>query len=135
MKIDGANILVTGGCGLIGSTTIEQLLANHQPARIVILDNLARGSLAQMATIDRRLDEPGVVACAERLGLPLRGFAADELAAVWPLPTPSDVVHAAVGTYGVCEPAALLASGADTLLVPKVKTARATAAVARMVGA
>lgn len=57
MKIDGANILVTGGCGLIGSTTIEQLLQHHQPARIVILDNLARGSLAN---VTQALNDPRV---------------------------------------------------------------------------
>jgi cobalamin biosynthesis protein CbiG len=96
---------------------------------------LARASLARLATIDRRLDEPGLVACAERLGLPLRGFAADALAAVQPVPTPSAVVRQAVGTPGVCEPAAVLASGTAELLVPKVKTARATAAIARMAGA
>jgi UDP-glucose 4-epimerase len=49
MMIDGAKILVTGGCGLIGSATIDQLLADHSPARIVILDNLARGSLGNVA--------------------------------------------------------------------------------------
>jgi UDP-glucose 4-epimerase len=57
MKIDGANILVTGGCGLIGSTTIEQLLLRHDPARIVIFDNLARGSLANVA---QTLNDPRV---------------------------------------------------------------------------
>jgi UDP-glucose 4-epimerase len=57
MKIDGANILVTGGCGLIGSTTIEQLLLRHDPARIVILDNLARGSLAN---VTQALNDPRV---------------------------------------------------------------------------
>jgi UDP-glucose 4-epimerase len=57
MKIDGANILVTGGCGLIGSTTIEQLLLRHDPARIVVLDNLARGSLANVA---QTLNDPRV---------------------------------------------------------------------------
>lgn len=45
MNIDGANILVTGGCGLIGSSTIDVLLAEHSPRRIVIFDNLVRGSL------------------------------------------------------------------------------------------
>jgi UDP-glucose 4-epimerase len=44
MKIEGAKILVTGGAGLIGSTTIDQLLANEKPAEIVILDNMSRGS-------------------------------------------------------------------------------------------
>jgi UDP-glucose 4-epimerase len=57
MKIDGANILVTGGCGLIGSTTIDQILQGYKPARIVILDNLARGSLAN---VTQALNDPRV---------------------------------------------------------------------------
>ncbi|MGH8490338.1 MAG: NAD-dependent epimerase/dehydratase family protein [Gammaproteobacteria bacterium] len=48
MEIDGASILVTGGCGLIGATTIDLLLQKHSPARIVILDNLARGTIANV---------------------------------------------------------------------------------------
>src|SRR5205814_7961622 len=38
----------------------------------------------------------------------------------------------AVGTPGVCEPAALAAAGATELVVPKLKTTRATVAVARI---
>ena len=49
MKIDGSSILVTGGCGLIGSTTIDQLLRDYRPERIVIFDNLVRGSLANVS--------------------------------------------------------------------------------------
>jgi UDP-glucose 4-epimerase len=49
MKIDGARILVTGGAGLIGSTTIDLLLRQHSPERIVILDNMIRGTPANMA--------------------------------------------------------------------------------------
>jgi len=49
MKIDGARILVTGGCGLVGSTTIDLLLREHSPAQIVIVDNLNRGTLANVA--------------------------------------------------------------------------------------
>lgn len=57
MKIDGANILVTGGCGLVGSTTIDLLLHHHRPGRIVILDNLNRGTLANVehALADKRV--------------------------------------------------------------------------------
>jgi len=44
MDINGKNILVTGGCGLIGSTTIDILLKEHDPKSIVILDNLDRGT-------------------------------------------------------------------------------------------
>lgn len=57
MNINGARILVTGGCGLIGSTTIEQLLRDHDPARIVIIDNLVRGSLAN---VTQALNDPRV---------------------------------------------------------------------------
>lgn len=57
MKIDGAKILVTGGAGLIGSTTIDLLLRDHQPAQIVIVDNMVRGSLAN---IERALADPRV---------------------------------------------------------------------------
>ena len=57
MQINGASILVTGGCGLIGSTTIDLLLRQHSPARIVILDNLVRGTLANVEEVlnDRRV--------------------------------------------------------------------------------
>ena len=57
MKIDGAKILVTGGCGLIGSTTIDQILARYSPERIVILDNLTRGSLDNVSAVlaDKRV--------------------------------------------------------------------------------
>jgi UDP-glucose 4-epimerase len=44
MKLEGSKILVTGGAGLIGSTTIDQLLANEKPAEIVIFDNMTRGT-------------------------------------------------------------------------------------------
>ncbi len=44
MDLKGTSILVTGGCGLIGSTIIDQLLREHEPRRIVVLDNLVRGT-------------------------------------------------------------------------------------------
>jgi len=58
MEIDGANILVTGGAGLIGSTTIDLLLRNHAPARVLILDNLVRGNPRNLesALEDRRVE-------------------------------------------------------------------------------
>ena len=57
MDIDGARILVTGGAGLIGSTTIDLLLRKHSPAQIVILDTLVRGTLSNVerAMKDTRL--------------------------------------------------------------------------------
>ena len=58
MDIEGASILVTGGAGLIGSATIDLLLRTRSPAKIVVLDNLVRGSLANLesALADPRVE-------------------------------------------------------------------------------
>lgn len=53
MHIDGANILVTGGAGLIGSSTIDTLLKDYSPSKVIILDNLARGSLSNIEHVLR----------------------------------------------------------------------------------
>ena len=88
---------------------------------------LSAASVAEVATIDRRAGDPVVTA----LGLPVRAFPADALAAV-PVPSPSEVVRAAVGTASVAEAAALLAAGPGAeLVVPKQAGAEATVAVAR----
>jgi UDP-glucose 4-epimerase len=57
MNINGSRILVTGGAGLIGSSTIDLLLREHTPAKIVIFDNLVRGRLANVerALADKRV--------------------------------------------------------------------------------
>ena len=55
MDIDGARILVTGGAGLIGSATIDLLLQKHAPKQIMILDNLVRGTLAN---VERAMRDP-----------------------------------------------------------------------------
>lgn len=57
MKINGSKILVTGGCGLVGSTTIDLLLRDYDPAKIVIIDNLNRGTLHN---VDEALKDPRV---------------------------------------------------------------------------
>ncbi len=57
MDINGASILVTGGCGFIGSATIDLLLREYSPGRIVIIDNLVRGSLSN---IEKALGDPRV---------------------------------------------------------------------------
>lgn len=48
-KIRGSIILITGGSGFIGSHLVEELLL-YDPAEIRIIDNLSRGSHANMST-------------------------------------------------------------------------------------
>ncbi|MFG3195664.1 precorrin-3B C(17)-methyltransferase [Streptomyces sp. NPDC048208] len=92
-------------------------------------------SVAELATVDAKSEEPGIVAAAESLGVPLVTYPADELAAV-SVPNPSDAPLAAVGTPSVAEAAALVGGG--ELLVPKRKSAAtpamATCAVVRRPG-
>lgn len=92
---------------------------------------LAWESVGMVATIDRRFTEPGIVKLVVLSGMDLVTFTAEELAAVANAPTPSAEVQRHVGTPGVCEPAAILASNGGTLIVPKQKSAHATVAVAR----
>jgi cobalt-precorrin 5A hydrolase/precorrin-3B C17-methyltransferase len=92
------------------------------------------GAVRALATVDRRADEPGMVAAARHHGWPLVTYPALALRAVT-VPTPSAVVAAHVGTPSVAEAAALLSAGADAVLVPKRRSARATCALAASPGA
>ncbi|GHI08686.1 Precorrin methylase [Streptomyces cellostaticus] len=96
---------------------------------------LSPKAVAELATVDAKSEEPGIVAAAERLGVPLVTYPAEELAAV-AVPNPSDAPLAAVGTPSVAEAAALVRGG--ELLVPKRKSAArpamATCAVVRRPG-
>jgi UDP-glucose 4-epimerase len=58
MNVNGSRIVVTGGAGLIGSTTIDLLLQSHAPEQIVIFDDLSRGTTAN---IEAALGDPRVV--------------------------------------------------------------------------
>ncbi|MEU6322415.1 precorrin-3B C(17)-methyltransferase [Streptomyces sp. NPDC047009] len=93
---------------------------------------LCAKSLAELATVDAKADEPGIIEAAERLGVPVVTYSAEELAKV-DVPNPSAAPLAAVGTPSVAEAAALVRGG--ELLVPKRKSAAspamATCAVVR----
>ncbi len=83
-------------------------------------------AVAALATVKEKLQEPALLALAERMGVPLHGFESADLARC-PTPNPS----AAAGRrfkqppFSVCEAAALLAAaqifpaGAPRLLLPK----------------
>jgi cobalt-precorrin 5A hydrolase len=93
---------------------------------------LARLAIGRIATIVEKGDEAGLLAFAAESGLPLITYSREELNRV-PCPSPpSAPALAAVGAFGVCEPAALLAAGGGPLLIPKQKCGQVTIAVARL---
>mgnify|MGYP001116346204 FL=1 len=97
--------------------------------------NLAPGSVSCLATAELKQDEIGIIELAAKYDVPLTCFSGEELNQVFQssggAATPSATAHKLLGIWGVSEPAALLASGSQQLLVPREKTARATIAIAR----
>lgn len=95
--------------------------------------NIAPEAVACVTSLDLKADERAMNDLARRLDVPFRVFTAAELEAETArLANPSDVVFEEVGCHGVSEGAALAAAGPDAeLVVPKVKTANTTCAVAR----
>ncbi|QNJ05148.1 bifunctional cobalt-precorrin-5A hydrolase / precorrin-3B C17-methyltransferase [Synechococcus sp. MEDNS5] len=77
---------------------------------------LAAEAVAGFGSIDAKGDEPALLALAKERDWRFRLFSASALAAM-PVPTPSAVVEAEMGTASVAEAAALLAAGEDARLL------------------
>lgn len=105
---------------------------------------LAAKSLAKIGTADIKADEDGIIALAESLSLPIETYDGAQLNSVVTdrantrisgsglhQPTAS-AARDLLGVFGVAEPAAMLASGADGVIVPRTKSDRATIAIARI---
>ncbi|MEV5741794.1 precorrin-3B C(17)-methyltransferase [Microbispora rosea] len=115
------------GVGASRGVAAEEVLALIHDA--LAEAGLSPRSVTRLATADVKADEAGIVAAARALGVPLVTHPAERLADV-EVPHPSEVVRRTVGTPSVAE-AAALADGGE-LLVPKRRSAMATAAVARL---
>lgn len=126
---------LAAGIGCRRGTPVEQL---QELLSATLRDyGLAPASLSCIATADLKADEPGIIALADAMGLPLQIFTAAELDAAGRQSadaTPS-AAQDLLGVFGVAEPAALLAAGASRLLIPRVKSERATISIARLVSA
>lgn len=90
-------------------------------------------ALGGVFSIGLKADEAAIHVAAAHFGVPARFFDAATLEKETPrLANPSNIVFAEVGCHGVAEGAVLAAAGPEgALVVPKVKSAHATAAIAR----
>ncbi|MFA7383897.1 MAG: cobalamin biosynthesis protein [Desulfurivibrionaceae bacterium] len=92
---------------------------------------LSQMSIRNLASIDLKQDEEGLLAFAEERGWRLEFFSKEELNRVKNI-TVSEAALRAVGVVGVAEPAALLSAQSNDLLVGKKKWRNVTMAVARV---
>lgn len=81
---------------------------------------LGAGQVAVLASIDAKSDESAFLELASARGWPLVFYTAAQLARV-KVPNPSETVRRFMGTPSVSEAAALLAAGAQELIVEKHK--------------
>ena len=112
------------GIGCRRGTPAEAIEAAAEAA----LSGYEPQAVAQVATIDLKQDEPGLLAFCAAHNLPLTVYSAAELAAAEGNFTPSDFVKGVTGVDNVCERAAVCAGGA--ILVPKQAKNGVTVAVA-----
>jgi len=120
------NLVVGLGCNR-GTPADEILDLLH-----VVFDReqLSVLSIRNLASIDMKSDERGILEAGRLLGRPVSFYPRREIEKVV-VPNPSRVVLDHVGVESVCEAAALLSAQSSELIVAKQKTANVTLAVAR----
>lgn len=92
---------------------------------------LSLKSVRNLATIDLKKDEEGLLEICRKYKWELKTYTPDELNQV-ELKNPSETVFKYTGAYGVSEPAALLSSGAGDWLLEKQKSGNVTISIARI---
>ncbi|MDI3256359.1 MAG: cobalamin biosynthesis protein [Kyrpidia sp.] len=100
---------------------VEQTLATR---------GLAVESVAAVATIDLKKNEPGLVDLCRARQWPLIAYTPGELNGM-PMRHRSETVYRYTGAYGVSEPAAMRAAGVSELVVEKIISGNVTLSVAR----
>ncbi|MBI5141236.1 MAG: cobalamin biosynthesis protein [Nitrospirae bacterium] len=110
------NLVVGVGCNRgVPAADIElairETLANYM---------FSMHSVRNLATIDIKRDEAGIIECASRYGWDIHFFGPDRLNSVSGI-SPSPAAKRATGAAAVAEPAALLSAVADKILVGKTK--------------
>ena len=121
--------LVVGiGCNL--GTSCSQI--EEAVTQVLLEHRLSVTSIRNIATIDLKRDEQGLMEFAQRHNLPLEFFTKETLSQTKFPSSPSGMTFKWIGTPAVCEPAALLSSKSTRLVVPKTKLGNIAIAVARV---
>lgn len=103
------------GMGCRKNKASEELLAFYQETLEQAM--VEPGEVYALASIDKKKDEPGLLAISERMRIPFFTYTAEELNRVGACVHSSEFVKAQVGVDNVCERAALAGCGANGTLI------------------
>ena len=121
------NLIVGIGC----NTGTPESEIDKAVNSVLLKNNLSPKSIQAIATLDKKKKEPGLVSFAKKHGIEIISFSTKELNSVKNVSV-SLAAQKSLGVNAVSEPAALLASGAESLLIPKQKIGNVTIAVAEV---
>jgi cobalt-precorrin 5A hydrolase len=120
------------GFGCRRGASVEEF--EHAVADIKEITGIPLESVAAIASIDLKKDEPGLREFAVLRKWPIRFFSKEELNAIQS-PSASTKVFEKIGAWGVCEPAAMLAASTrgkqGHLIIGKMTWEKITAAIAQ----
>jgi cobalt-precorrin 5A hydrolase len=120
------NLIVGIGCnrGAIKNEIIDFIKEIFEKYRLAI------HSIKGFASINLKMDEAGIIETAKYFGVDIKWYS-KEILSEMNVPNPSEIVRKNMGTAGVCEAAAMIASKNSRLLVTKQKKGNVTIAVAK----
>jgi cobalt-precorrin 5A hydrolase len=106
------------GLGCRKGVSIDQIGAAVKESLLTV--SRAETEIREVATVDLKGDEPGIVKWCEKVGLPLRLIPRSLIQERPWVTASSPFVHSQFGIAGVCEPCALLATFKGRLILRKI---------------
>jgi cobalt-precorrin 5A hydrolase len=126
IKLRPRNLVVGIGCrrGVTANEVIAAIKFVFARYRLSLL------SLKQVASVDLKYDEKGLLEATANLKVPITFVTKSEITSLAGQYHESDIVKKKIGVGAVCEPSALIVSGQGKLIVAKQILGRVTVAVA-----
>jgi cobalt-precorrin 5A hydrolase len=120
---------VVVGVGARKGVSEDQVMAAVDEALAVA--GRFRGDVRALATIDLKKDEAGILAAAQRLGVPVQIIGRERILVLQEALRDPGFVEEITGVAAVCEPAAMLTGAQTQLLAPKMARDGVTVALAQ----
>lgn len=122
-------VILSIGIGCNRNTSKQELKTFF--SEVLNLFNLSVRSVLNLASINLKADEKGLLELAADLDLPIKFYSKKELEHVQEIKTPSLMVKKHIGVTSVCEAAAILAAENGKLIVHKQIKGNVTIAIAK----